>query len=156
MNAVVIPRSSEPSYAALLFRVVLFAAGASLAFYIPFKYATQLHAVTGIYAFLFPLSSLLAAAGMVLAVKPGTGCDCAAIVRVGGGGLAILWLATGLLCVPSLTETMLKTPAGGSIAAGHMLLQHVVLSLSVLAFAIAPYWMANKLGIVVRKITQND
>ena len=146
MNAVVIPQASQRSIAALLFRIVLFAAGATLAAYIPFKYATQLHAVTGLYAFLFPLSSILALAGMVLAIRPQTGCDCSTIVRTGAGGLAILWLATGLLCVPSLTEMTLKSPAGGAIASGHMLLQHVFLSLSVLAFALLPRLMANKLG----------
>ena len=146
MNAVVIPQTNERSIAALLFRIVLFAAGATLAAYIPFKYVTQLHAVTGIYAFLFPLSSLLALAGMVLAIRPQTGCDCSTIVRTGAGGLAILWLATGLLCIPSLAETMLESPAGGAIASGHMLLQHIFLSLSILAFAVMPRMMADKLG----------
>ena len=54
-----------------IFRVALFAAALSLAAYIPYKYATQLHAITGLYAFLFPLASVLAAAGMLLAMKPG-------------------------------------------------------------------------------------
>lgn len=147
MNAVVIPQAGKQSLMVLLFRIGLFAAGASLAFYIPFKYATQLHTVTGLYAVLFPLSGLLALAGMVLAVRPQTGCDCSTIVRAAGGGLALLWLATGLLCIPSLSETILKTPAGGLIATAHMLLQHVFLALGILAFAVAPRALAEKSGV---------
>ncbi len=61
---------------AIFLRVILLLLAATLAFYIPFKYATQLHAATGIYAFLFPLSGLLAIAGITLSVKPQTACDC--------------------------------------------------------------------------------
>ena len=67
---------ARSSPAAMLFRAALFAAAASLAAYIAYKFATQLHAIDGLYAFLFPLSSLLAAAGIILAVKPRKACEC--------------------------------------------------------------------------------
>lgn len=143
---------SQASYERVVgwtFRVALFAAAASLAVYIPYKYATQLHAVTGIYAFLFPLSALLAAAGIVLAVKPQRGCDCGVSMRAGVGALSALWLATGVLCVGSLTVAVMEHPMHGSIATFHMLVQHVFLSLSLIAFAFMPDRMAEMLGFAV-------
>ncbi len=119
-------------------RVGLFLIAASLALYIPFKYATQLHAISGFYAVLFPLSGVLALAGMVLAIKPQAACDCSTAMRGGAGVIAGGWLATGLMCIPSLTETVQVMPLGGGIAMVHMLAQHVVLSMAILAFAIAP------------------
>ena len=82
-----------------LFRAALFAAAASLAAYIPYKYATQFHAISGLYAFLFPLSAVLAAAGMIVAVKPEKACDCGTTMRTGLAALAGLWLVTGMMCV---------------------------------------------------------
>ena len=130
----------------MIFRVALFAAAASLAAYIPYKYATQLHAITGFYAFLFPLSGVLALAGLALAVKPGAACSCSAVVRAGAGSIAVLWMATGLLCVPTLAATIRGSVWGGAFAAIHMTTQHVFLSLAILAFAFAPYWMARLVG----------
>lgn len=135
-----------PPLAAWIFRVALFAAAASLAFYIPFKYATQLHAISGLYAFLFPLSGVLAAAGMILALKPRTACDCNVPMRAGVGALSVLWLATGLLCVKTLTDGIVDNPTRGTFAMFHMLVQHVFLSLSLLAFAFMPARMARVLG----------
>ena len=132
---------------AWLFRAALFAAAASLAAYIPYKYATQLHAVSGLYAFLFPLSALLAAAGMIVAVKPEKACDCSATMRTGVAALAGLWLVVGMMCVGTLTQSVLDHPLHGSIATFHMLAQHVFLSLSLIAFAWAPRRMASALGI---------
>ena len=66
----VLTRISNSPWAPTAFRIALFAAAASLAAYIPYKYATQLHAIQGLYAFLFPLSAILAAAGIALAVRP--------------------------------------------------------------------------------------
>ncbi len=127
-------------------RGVLFLVAASLAVYIPFKYATQLHAISGLYAFLFPLSSVLALAGMVLAVKPRTACDCSTSMRGAAGTIAVGWMATGLMCISSLTETVREMPLGGSIAMVHMLAQHVVLSMAILAFAVAPGRTARMFG----------
>ena len=130
----------------VVLRAILFLSAATLALYLPFKYATQLHAVTGLYAILFPLSGLLAIGGMVLAVKPEAACDCSTMTRIGGGGLAVLWMATGLMCTASLTETVREMPLGGTIAMVHMLAQHVVLSMAILAFAIAPQRTARMFG----------
>lgn len=128
----------RPDAMAIVLRVVLFLSAATLALYIPFKYLTQLHATTGIYAFLFPLSGLLAIAGITLSVKPQTACDCSTMTRGGAGVLAVGWMATGLMCVSSLSEMVLEVPLGGTIAMVHMLTQHVVLSMAILAFAIWP------------------
>lgn len=144
MNAT--PASNRPAAGWLIFRIALFAAALSLAAYIPYKYATQLHAVTGLYAFLFPLSGVLAAAGIVLALRPRAACDCSPVVRAGMGVLAGAWMATGVLCVPSLVEMIASSPAGGLFATFHMLAQHVFLSISILAFAAVPQKMAGKLG----------
>ena len=129
-----------------LSRAALFGAGASLAAYIVYKYATQLHATSGLYAFLFPLSALLAAAGMIVAVKPEKACDCGATMRTGVGALAGLWLVTGMLCVGSLTQSVIEHPLRGSLATLQMLAQHVFLSLALIAFAWAPRRMAKAFG----------
>jgi hypothetical protein len=139
------------SLRALLFRAALFAAAASLAGYIPYKYTTQLHAISGLYAFLFPLSSLLAVAGIVFAVKPQKACDCGPATRGGIGALSILWLATGVMCAGMLTEAVIENPLHGSIATFHMIAQHVFLSASILAFAVAPDWMATRLAVPAAK-----
>ena len=139
--------TSTPRPLAWLFRVALFAAAASLAAYIPYKYSTQLHAVSGLYAFLFPLSALLAVAGMIVAIKPAKACDCGATMRTGVAALSGLWLVTGMMCVGTLTQSVLEHPLHGSIATFHMLAQHVFLSLSLIAFAWAPQRMAKSLGV---------
>ena len=137
----------QQNIGALTFRVALFIVAASLAAYIPYKYATSLHAVQGMYAYLFPLSGLLALVGMILAVNP-KACDCSAGIRSGVAGLSILWMGIGLMCVPSLTSMIIHSPLGGLFASFHLLSQHVFLSLSLLGFALAPAWMLSKLGII--------
>jgi hypothetical protein len=131
----------------IVFRVLLFAAAASLAAYIPYKYATQLHAIAGMYAFLFPLSGVLAVAGMWLAIRPQSSCSCNVPMRGGVSALTLLWMGTGLLCVPSLTMSVLENPAAGLFASFHMVAQHVFLSLSLLAFMLAPERMIRLLGL---------
>jgi len=138
----------------LIFRFALFAAAASLALYIPFKYATQMHVMTGLYAFLFPLSGIVALSGMVLAIKPRISCDCGGmdaqtsiIVRAGVGAIALLWMVNGMLCMPTLAAMIKYSVWGTAFAAIHMTAQHIFLSLSVMAFAFAPYWMTRKLGV---------
>lgn len=137
------------AFFAWLFRAALFAAAASLAVYIPYKYATQLHAVSGFYAALFPLSALLAAAGMIVAVKPAKACDCGVPVRSSIVALSVLWLATGVMCVGTLSAAILEHPLHGSIATFHMLAQHVFLSLALIAFALTPQRVARGLGVEV-------
>ena len=132
-----------------LFRIGLFAVALSLAAYIPYKYATELHAITGLYAFLFPFSAVLAVAGIVLALRPKSACDCTTMTRVGMGGVAVLWLATGVMCGGSLAQSVAAAPVSGLFATFHMAVQHIFLSASVFAFALAPHWMARKLGVQV-------
>ena len=152
----VLTRFSNSTWAPMAFRIALFAAAASLAAYIPYKYATQLHAIQGLYAFLFPLSAILAAAGITLAVRPKTGCDCSKMVRSGVGAVAVLWLATGVLCVGSLVGAVEERPASGLFATFHMVAQHVFLSLTVIAFAFAPRAMARLMGSPMPDSTQKD
>ncbi len=49
--------------AVLIFRAALLLSTLGLAAYSPYKYASQLHAISGRYAFLFPIFGLLALAG---------------------------------------------------------------------------------------------
>jgi len=140
---------------AIFLRVVLFLSAATLALYIPFKYATQLHAINGIYAFLFPLSGLLAIAGITLSVRPQTACDCSTMTRGGAGVLAVGWIATGLMCISSLTETVQEVPLRGTVAMVHMLAQHVVLSMAIIAFAIWPQRTAIIFGAPIPVLARN-
>ena len=148
-------QSHSTSFFGWLFRAALFAAAASLAAYIPYTYATQLHAISGIYAFLFPLSSLLAFAGMIFAVKPAKACDCGVTMRSGMAALSVLWLATGVMCVGTLTDAVTKDPLHGSIATFHMVTQHVFLSASLIAFAWMPTRMARALGVATASFAQS-
>lgn len=132
-----------------IYRLAVLAAGASLAVYIPFKYATQLHAISGLYAFLFPLSAVLAVAGAVAGLKPDLIFQGPLWARAVLGVIGAGWLATGMLCVPSLASLTLKTPVAGLVAVAHMLLQHVVLSLGVVALALAPEATYRLFGVPV-------
>ena len=135
------------SLGAMIFRTALFGAGASLAIFIVYKYATTLHATTGLYAFLFPLSSLLAAAGITLAIKPRMSCDCTVAMRSGGGAIAVLWMATGAMCLPHIGHMAMSSVPGALSAAFHMTTHHFFLPAVILLFAFAPNWMAYKLGV---------
>lgn len=154
MNSTHTSRSPFPGWT---FRVALFAAAASLAFYIPFKYATQFHAISGLYAFLFPLSAVLALAGIIVSLKPKAACDCSVPVRASVGAVSVLWMVTGLLCVKTLADGIAENPQRGTFAMFHMLAQHVFLSLSLLAFALVPERMARALrvGSLPLELTRN-
>ena len=130
--------SRDKAFAWRFFRFLVLAAAASLAVYIPFKYATQLHAIDGIYAFLFPLSSLVALAGLALAWKPALGLRIPLWLRAGTSVIAVGWIATGVLCIPSLTRTTMAAPLAGLFATFHMTAQHIFLSLSVTLLLLAP------------------
>ena len=131
----------------LAFRAVMLVTAASLAIYIPYKYATQLHAIDGLYAVLFPLSSVLAIAGVALGVRPALAFRLPTPARAAVGAIAGSWLMTGVLCIPSLTETTLEAPAAGLFATFHMLAQHVVLSLAVSALVLAPRATYARFGV---------
>lgn len=146
---------STPRFpAAPLQRFVLLASALSLAAYIVYKLATQLHATQGIYFAVFPLSSLLAAAGIVLATQPQTACSCSKMTRFTMGALAAGWAATGLVCSPALVEAIGNSPAAGLFATLHMLVQHVLLSGFIIAFALWPREMAERLGTRSAKTAQ--
>lgn len=129
------------------FRVLLMLAAASLAGYIPYKYATQLHAIDGIYAFLFPLSGVLAMAGMALAARPELAFRIPLVGRAAIGALAAGWMATGMLCVKSLTTQVLVSPGAGLFASFHMATQHIFLSLAVAAIVLAPSAVWAQFGV---------
>lgn len=133
------PSSAEHrTLTATLFRLALFAAAASLAAYIPYRYAMQSHAAGSLYGWLFPWSSLLAIAGMVFALRPRMACDCGVITRVGLGGLAIGWMAAGMLCTEPLLRAIVNHPAAGLAATFQMSAQHLFLSASVFALVAYP------------------
>ena len=76
-------------------RFILLALVVSLPAYVPFKYATQLHAIDGLYALLFPFSSVIALAGIALAVRPALGFQLPLWLRAGVSVLSVGWIATG-------------------------------------------------------------
>lgn len=119
-------------------RLVLLAAAVSLACYIPYKYATDPPSFRGLYGYLFPLSGLIALAGLALSVKPGLVFRMPLVARVVVAALGAAWMATGLLCLSMLTAMTARMPLAGGFATFHMLVQHVFLALAVGGFALAP------------------
>lgn len=142
----VIRASSHSWYVSTSLRLGLFVIAVSLAAYIPYKYISQLHATEGLYAFMFPLSGILALAGIILAVRPQMACDCSEPVRSGVGILAGLWMITGVMCASSLAAMIAQAPAAGLFATFQMTAQHIVLSGALIAFAFAPQRMARLFG----------
>lgn len=130
-------------------RLALVVGGVTLAGYIPFKYATEPHALRGLYGFLFPLSPVLAAAGVALGLKPHLAVRAPVWLRTGLAALAVGWVATGLLCIPSLVSMIRRSPGAGLFALSHMLLQHVALSVGVAALALAPQALHRRFGRLV-------
>ncbi|MBA3496003.1 MAG: hypothetical protein H0T86_02740 [Gemmatimonadales bacterium] len=122
----------------MVLRGVILVAAVSLGAYIAFKTATHPHAFTGAYAVLFPLSIIVTIAGVVFAIEPALALRTPVWIRAAVGIAAAGWLANGMLCVRSLAETTLHAPLAGLFATGHMVLQHVVLTLGVAAFTLAP------------------
>ena len=129
-----------------MIRLALFTSGASLAVYVPYKYATGLNAYEGLYALLFPFSILLAVTGMALAFRPQIAGRSNLSVRVAGSALALLWMVAGMACAKSLAATIAAHPAAGLLATFQMLAQHLFLSLAVLGAALFPKKMARLLG----------
>lgn len=125
----------------LMLRVLLFFSAFSLALFIPYKYATQLHAVEGIYAFLFPLSSVLAVGGMIFAIKPQWSHKVPRWLAAGLAALGSVWIATGILCIPSLMKTTLSAPLLGLFATFHMTAQHIFLSGALIFLLLAPRYV---------------
>ncbi len=122
----------------LVYRFLLLAAAVSLAMYIPYKYATQLHAIDGLYFYLFPLSPIVAMAGIVLAYRPQFAFSMPLWIRSAVSLISVGWIATGVLCIPSLSQTVIAEPLRGFFATFHMTAQHIFLSLGVAFFMMAP------------------
>ena len=144
-------------FSQVIFKVALLASAVSLLGYIPYKYWTQLHAIKGLYALLFPLSSVVAAAAIALALFPQRMLRLRLFVRAGIGSIATVWLITGLLCVPTLAAQTLIAPASGLLATLHMLAHHVFLSLSVVALVLVPHmnsgWFGQRFFLALKRST---
>lgn len=129
------------------FRFVLLAAAVSLLAYIPYKYATGLHATQGVYFYLFPLSGVVALLGIVLSVRPALGFRLPLWARAGVATVAMGWIATGILCIPSLTRMTLAAPLAGLFATFHMAAQHLFLSGAVVFLLLAPHSVYSLFGV---------
>ncbi|HSF58689.1 MAG TPA: hypothetical protein VLD83_11515 [Candidatus Binatia bacterium] len=145
----------KPGVPQMLFKATLLASAVSLLGYIPYKYATQLHALQGLYAFLFPLSALVAVAGIAAALDPNRLLRLPLIVRAGLVSIATLWIVTGLLCVPTLVERTWMSPAAGLFATFHMVVQHLFVSASVVTLVLAPHlhrgWFGEKFLFTLKR-----
>lgn len=128
-------------------RWALLAAGVSLAFYLPYRYAVRPPVTPGLYSFLFPLSAVLAAAGVALAWRPGIVLRLPYAIRAAIGAVALLWFVAGMVCVPSLGLKIVASPIAGLFATFQMVVQHVFLSAAVGAFALRPHETFERLGL---------
>jgi len=126
-------------------RAVLLLSGLSLAAYMPWKAATQFESLRSIYGPWFLQGAVVAAAGVLLMIRPVTGLRLPLILRLGVGVAAVLWMRTGLLCTPSLIDTITASPAAGLFATFHMFVQHILLSVGVLLVATVPRPMIARL-----------
>lgn len=129
---------------ATIFRIALAATALSLWAYIPYRYATRPPVMEGFlgttYGILFPLAGLLALGAMLVAWRPAlverlAGRGAARSLLAGYGGV---WIAMGLLCLPSLQATTAAAPLKGAIATIHMTAQHVFLGLAAVGAAWRP------------------
>ena len=127
-------------------RALLLLAGLSLAFYMPWKALTQYDKLTDIYGPWFLQGAVVAVAGTLFAYRPGFAARLPLIMRVAVAVSAVLWMRTGLACTPHLIKTIQASLGPGLFAWFHMLAQHVLLSLGVVAFAAAPRWLGQRLG----------
>lgn len=135
----------------MLLRGVLLLASLGLFAYIVFRYTLYLPPEHGsVYGKIFPLSALLAASGVALAVQPflfrdlpGPG---GTILRVGLTGVSGFWMATGLLCAHSLARGAMTAPLGGTFDLLHMVSDHVILPLGIMALVWVPSTIAHRLG----------
>lgn len=137
-------------------RWALFAAGLSLAFYLPYRYAVRPPVTPGLYTFLFPLSAVVAACGILLAFRPALVFRLPYAVRAGIGAVALLWFVAGMVCVPALGLKILVSPMAGSLAALQMLVQHVFLSVVAGAFALKPRETFQWFGLTLPMIRLED
>lgn len=133
----------------ILFRLALGLTGLSLWGYIPYRYATRPPAFEGFlgsaYATLFPLAAVLGLAAILAALRPSLfdRLEASAAGRGALGAYGGLWLAMGVMCIPSLSATTAAAPIKGAIATIHMSAQHVFLGLVALGAAWRPDVVAS-------------
>lgn len=126
-------------------RLALLLAGASLAFYMPWKALTQFEKLESIYGPWFLQGAVVTVAGLFFVLKPGFAARVPLVLRIGVAASAVLWMRTGLMCTPHLFELTQTTPAQGLFASFHMFVQHIFLSAGVIAFAAVPQAMAARM-----------
>jgi hypothetical protein len=135
----------------MILRGGLFLASLGLFAYIVYRYTLYLPPDHGtVYGKIFPLSALLAASGIALAVQPFVFRDLRGVagagIRFGLTGLSGFWMATGLLCTRTLARGVVAAPLGGAFDLLHMVSDHVVLPLGIVALVWVPARLARRLG----------
>lgn len=136
----------------------------SLVAYVPYRYAVRPPGFDGFlgsaYALLFPLSLLLAAGALWAAWRPNTLSGLANGPARGRWALGVyggLWVAMGLMCVPSLTAMAEAAPVKGLFSTIHMSAQHVFLGFGAVIAAWKPAFVRDLLtGVVTRVETGLD
>ena len=131
-------------------RALLVLAGLSLMAYMPLKALTQYDKLSDIYGPWFLQGMVVAVAGTLFAYRPGFAARLPLVVRAAVAVSALLWLRTGLACTPHLITTIQASLGPGLVAWFHMSTQHVFLSLGVVAFAIVPKALAERMGFARR------
>jgi len=137
-------RETRRSWKAL--RALLVLAGLSLVLYMPFKALTQYDKLSDIYGPWFLQGMVVAVAGTLFAFRPRFAARLPLLLRIAVAVSAVLWMRTGLACTPHLIKTIQASLGPGLLAWSHMLAQHVFLSLGVVAFAVAPKFLAERMG----------
>lgn len=120
----------------------------SLLVYVPYRYAVRPPGFDGFlgstYAALFPLSVPLALGALWAAWRPGAlkrlseGDGLEPVTRWGLGLYGGLWVAMGLMCVPSLSALAEVSPVKGLLSTIHMSAQHVFLGFGAVVAAWKP------------------
>lgn len=124
----------------------------SLVVYVPYRYAVRPPGFEDFlgtaYALLFPLSLLLAAGTLWVASRPAAVSGLASAPSGGRWALGVyggLWVAMGLMCVPSLTALAEVSPAKGLFSTIHMSAQHVFLGFGAVIAAWRPAFVRDLL-----------
>ena len=92
------------------------------------------------------LWGVLFVAALLFAIRPSFAKRLPLVLRLGTGAAAMLWMRTGLACTPRLMNLLETSIWKGGFAWFHMSAQHVFLALCVLAFSVAPHFLASRMG----------
>lgn len=124
----------------------------SLVVYVPYRYAVRPPGFDGflgsVYALLFPLSLLLAVGALWAAWRPESLAglsDGSSGRRWAPGVYGGLWVAMGLMCVPSLTALAEVSPVKGLFSTIHMSAQHVFLGFGAMIASWKPEFVRDLL-----------